>query len=89
MFKDSLGKLTRGESLSDAETTEFIENMRDDVVNEFRDAAHCRDLIGGEPGKAGKLDAGRHEFRVRGRPRNAVGVMLSRHRVLPPACRWP
>ena len=30
MFKDSLGKLTRGENLSDAEVTEFIENMRDD-----------------------------------------------------------
>jgi len=36
MFKDSLGKLTRGEDLSDAETTEFIENMRDDVINELQ-----------------------------------------------------
>ena len=34
MFKDSLGKLTRGESLSDAEASEFVENMRDDVVSE-------------------------------------------------------
>ena len=36
MFMDSLGKLTRGENLSDAEATEFIENMRDDVVNEMQ-----------------------------------------------------
>jgi anthranilate phosphoribosyltransferase len=36
MFKDSLGKLTRGESLSDTEVTEFVENMRDDVVSEVQ-----------------------------------------------------
>ena len=36
MFKESLGKLTRGESLSDAEVTEFVENMRDDEIE--RDA---------------------------------------------------
>lgn len=32
MFKDALGKLTRGENLSAAEVTEFVLNMRDDVV---------------------------------------------------------
>ncbi len=36
MFKDSLGKLTRGESLSEAEATEFIEDMRDDIINEVQ-----------------------------------------------------
>jgi anthranilate phosphoribosyltransferase len=36
MFKDSMGKLTRGENLSEAEVTEFIENMRDDVVNDMQ-----------------------------------------------------
>ena len=45
MFKDSLGKLTRGESLSEAEATEFIENMRDDVVNEMQIAGFLVALL--------------------------------------------
>ena len=36
MFKDSLGKVTRRENLSDADVTEFIENMRDGVVSEVQ-----------------------------------------------------
>ncbi len=45
MFKDSLGKLTRDESLSDAEVTEFIENMRDDVVTEVQIAGFLVALL--------------------------------------------
>jgi anthranilate phosphoribosyltransferase len=45
MFKDSLGKLTRGESLSDAEMTEFIENMRDDVVTDVQVAGFLVALL--------------------------------------------
>jgi anthranilate phosphoribosyltransferase len=45
MFKDSLGKLTRGESLSDAEVTEFIEDMRDDVVSEMQIAGFLVALL--------------------------------------------
>ena len=45
MFKDSLGKLTRGESLSDAEVTEFIENMRDNVVSEMQIAGFLVALL--------------------------------------------
>jgi anthranilate phosphoribosyltransferase len=45
MFKDSLGKLTRGEDLSDAETTEFVENMRDDVINEMQIAGFLVALL--------------------------------------------
>jgi anthranilate phosphoribosyltransferase len=45
MFKDSLGKLTRSESLSDAEVTEFIENMRDDVVSEVQIAGFLVALL--------------------------------------------
>ena len=45
MFKDSLGKLTRGEELSDAEMTEFIENMRDDVVTEVQIAGFLVALV--------------------------------------------
>ena len=45
MFKDSLGKLTQGENLSDAEVTEFIENMRDDVVNEMQIAGFLVALL--------------------------------------------
>ena len=45
MFKDSLGKLTRGESLSDAEITEFIENMRDEVVTEVQIAGFLVALV--------------------------------------------
>jgi anthranilate phosphoribosyltransferase len=45
MFKDSLGKLTRDESLSDAEVTEFIEDMRDDVVTEVQIAGFLVALL--------------------------------------------
>src|SRR4051812_34458992 len=45
MFKDSLGKLTRGESLSAAEATEFVENMRDDVINEMQIAGFLVALL--------------------------------------------
>src|SRR5262249_42756003 len=45
MFKDSLGRLSRGESLSDAEVTEFIENMRDDVVSEVQIAGFLVALL--------------------------------------------
>jgi anthranilate phosphoribosyltransferase len=45
MFKDSLGKVTRGESLSEAEVTEFIENMRDDVVSEVQIAGFLVALL--------------------------------------------
>ncbi len=45
MFKDSLGKLTRREELSDAEITEFIENMRDDVVTEVQIAGFLVALV--------------------------------------------
>jgi anthranilate phosphoribosyltransferase len=45
MFKDSLGKLTRGESLSDTEITEFVENMRDDVVTEVQIAGFLVALV--------------------------------------------
>jgi anthranilate phosphoribosyltransferase len=45
MFKDSLGKVTRGENLSDAEVTEFIENMRDDVVSEAQIAGFLVALL--------------------------------------------
>jgi len=36
MFKDSMAKLTQGQSLTDSEVTEFIENMRDGVVNDMQ-----------------------------------------------------
>src|SRR5262245_14474554 len=45
MFKDSLGKLTRGESLTDAEITEFIENMRDDAITEVQIAGFLVALL--------------------------------------------
>src|SRR5258708_186221 len=45
MFKDSLGKLTRGESLSDVEVTEFIESMRDDVVTDMQIAGFLVALL--------------------------------------------
>jgi anthranilate phosphoribosyltransferase len=45
MFKESLGKLTRGENLSDAEVTEFVENMRDDVVTEVQIAGFLVALL--------------------------------------------
>jgi len=40
-----MGKLTRGEDLTDAETTEFIENMRDDVVNDMQIAGFLVALL--------------------------------------------
>src|SRR5262245_29707677 len=45
MFKDSLGKLTRGESLTDAGITEFIENMRDDAITEVQIAGFLVALL--------------------------------------------
>jgi anthranilate phosphoribosyltransferase len=45
MFKESLGKLTRGESLSEAEVTEFVENMRDDVITEVQIAGFLVALL--------------------------------------------
>ena len=45
MFKDSLGKLTRGESLTDAEIIEFIENMRDDAITEVQIAGFLVALV--------------------------------------------
>ena len=36
MFEESLSKLIRGEDLSPAEVTEFVENMRDDVINDVQ-----------------------------------------------------
>ncbi len=36
MFEESLGKLIRGEDLSPEEVTEFVENMRDDVINDLQ-----------------------------------------------------
>ena len=45
MFKDSLGKLTRDEDLTAAEVTEFIEDMRDDVVTEVQIAGFLVALV--------------------------------------------
>ena len=45
MFKDSLGKLTRNEDLTAAEVTEFIEDMRDDVVTEVQIAGFLVALV--------------------------------------------
>jgi len=45
MFKESLGKLTRGESLSDAEVTEFVEDMRDDIISEMQIAGFLVALL--------------------------------------------
>jgi len=56
MFKDSLGKLTRGENLTDAETTEFIENMRDDVISEMQIAGFLVALLMKGP-SAGEIAA--------------------------------
>lgn len=36
MFKDSLGKLTQGQDLTEAELTEFVEGMRDDEVTDVQ-----------------------------------------------------
>ncbi|MBM3677461.1 MAG: anthranilate phosphoribosyltransferase [Actinobacteria bacterium] len=45
MFKDSLGKLTRGEDLTADEVTEFVENMRDDVITEVQIAGFLVALV--------------------------------------------
>ena len=45
MFKDSLGKLTRREDLTAAEATEFVENMRDDVVSDVQIAGFLVALV--------------------------------------------
>jgi len=45
MFKESLGKLTRREDLSAAEVTEFVEDMRDDVINEVQIAGFLVALL--------------------------------------------
>lgn len=45
MFKESLGKLTRGESLTDVEVTEFVENMRDDEVTDAQIAGFLVALV--------------------------------------------
>ncbi|MSQ60064.1 MAG: anthranilate phosphoribosyltransferase, partial [Betaproteobacteria bacterium] len=36
MFKESLGKLTRNQDLTPAEVTEFVENMRDELITEVQ-----------------------------------------------------
>lgn len=36
MYKESLGKLTQGQDLTEAELTEFVENMRDDEVTDVQ-----------------------------------------------------
>jgi len=36
MFKESMAKLTQGQNLTDAEATEFVEDMRDDVVSDIQ-----------------------------------------------------
>lgn len=45
MYKESLAKLTRGENLTAAEVTEFVENMRDDVVTEVQIAGFLVALV--------------------------------------------
>jgi anthranilate phosphoribosyltransferase len=45
MYKESLAKLTRGENLTAAEVTEFVENMRDDVVTEVQIAGFLVALL--------------------------------------------
>ena len=45
MFKESLGKLTQGESLTDAEVTEFVENMRDDEITDAQIAGFLVALV--------------------------------------------
>jgi anthranilate phosphoribosyltransferase len=45
MFKESLGKLTRGEHLSSAEVVEFVENMRDDVIDDVQIAGFMVGLL--------------------------------------------
>ncbi|MEZ5099285.1 MAG: anthranilate phosphoribosyltransferase [Thermoleophilia bacterium] len=45
MFKDSLGKLTRGEDLTPAEAVEFVEAMRDDHVTDVQIAGFLVALL--------------------------------------------
>lgn len=45
MFKESLGKLTQGQSLTDAEVTEFVENMRDDEITDTQIAGFLVALV--------------------------------------------
>jgi anthranilate phosphoribosyltransferase len=49
MFRNSLGRLTRRENLTDAEVTEFIENMRDGVVSEVQIAGFLVALLAKGP----------------------------------------
>ncbi len=45
MFKTSLGKLTHGEDLTAAEATEFVENMRDNVITDVQIAGFLVGLL--------------------------------------------
>lgn len=45
MFKESLGKLTQGEELTAGEVTEFVEDMRDDVVSDVQIAGFLVALL--------------------------------------------
>lgn len=45
MFKDSLGKLTRGQNLSARDVTEFVENMRDNVITDVQIAGFLVGLL--------------------------------------------
>jgi anthranilate phosphoribosyltransferase len=45
MFRESLGKLTSNKHLSSAEITEFIENMRDDVITDVQIAGFLVGLL--------------------------------------------
>ncbi len=45
MFKDSLAKLTQGQNLTDAEVTEFVENMRDDAITDTQIAGFLVALV--------------------------------------------
>lgn len=45
MFKESLAKLTQGQSLTDAEVTEFVENMRDDEITDTQIAGFLVALV--------------------------------------------
>jgi len=45
MLKESLGKLTQGQSLSGPEVTEFVENMRDDVITDVQIAGFLVALV--------------------------------------------
>lgn len=45
MFKESLSKLTRGEELTPEEMTEFVEDMRDDIVSDVQIAGFLVALL--------------------------------------------